>query len=90
MLTIFSDEVGLDPSCLPTSQQFCSWLELSPGNRITGGKRKSSKTRPVLNRAAETFRMVAQTLIRSQSALEPFIVECAPDSCSQSYYRSCS
>lgn len=71
VLTIFS-EVGLDPSRFPSAKQFCSWLGLSPGNRITGGKRKSSKTRSVVNRAAETFRMAAQTLIRSQSALGAF------------------
>ena len=71
ILTLFS-EVGLDPSRFPSAKHFCSWLGLSPGNRITGGKRKSSKTRPVVNRAAETFRMAAQTLIRSQSALGAF------------------
>nr|WP_215609671.1 transposase [Leptothoe spongobia] len=51
---------------------FVSWLGLCPGGRITGGKVKSSKTRRVVNRAANAFRMAAQTLSRSQSALGAF------------------
>lgn len=42
---------------------------MCPGSRITGGKVKSSKTRPITNRAATAFRMAAQTLCRSNSAL---------------------
>ena len=38
-----------------------SWLGLCPNNRITGGKVKSSQTRLVVNRAANAFRMAAQT-----------------------------
>ena len=48
--TILS-EVGLDPSRFPTVKHFCSWLGLSPGSKITGGKVKSSQTRKVVNRA---------------------------------------
>ena len=70
-LTILS-EVGLDPSRFHSAKHFCSWLGLSPGNRITGGKVKSSRTRKVVNRAAIAFRMAAQTLRRSQSALGAF------------------
>ena len=71
VLVILS-EVGLDPSRFPTSQHFTSWLGLCPGNRVTGGKVKSSKTRPVVNRAANALRMAAQTLCRSNSALGGF------------------
>ena len=71
VLVILS-EVGLDPSRFPTVKHFSSWLGLCPGSRITGGKVKSSKTRPVVNRAANAFRMAAQTLTRSQSALGAF------------------
>ncbi|RAM53548.1 MAG: hypothetical protein C6Y22_00080 [Hapalosiphonaceae cyanobacterium JJU2] len=46
-----------------------SRLGLCPGSRVTGGKVKSSKTRSVVNRAANAFRMAAQTLCRSNSAL---------------------
>jgi hypothetical protein len=69
--TILS-EVGLDPTRFPSVKHFCSWLGLSPGSRITGGKVKSSQTRCVVNRAANAFRMAAQALKNSQSALGAF------------------
>ncbi len=56
--TILS-EVGLDPSRFPTVKHFTSWLGLCPGQKITGGKVKSSQTRKVVNRAANAFRMAA-------------------------------
>ncbi|MEM7063418.1 MAG: IS110 family transposase [Cyanobacteria bacterium P01_B01_bin.77] len=71
VLVILS-EVGLDASAFPSSKHFVSWLGLCPGSRITGGKVKSSKTRRVVNRATNAFRMAAQTLSRSQSALGAF------------------
>ena len=69
--TIIS-EVGLDPSRFATVKNFCSWLGLSPGSKITGGKVKSSQTRKVVNRAANAFRLAAQSLNRSRSALGAF------------------
>jgi transposase len=66
--TIIS-EVGLDPTAFPTEKHFSSWLGLSPNNRITGGRVKSSKTKKVVNRAAVAFRMAAQSLTHSSSAL---------------------
>ena len=69
--TILS-EVGLDPTRFPTVKHFCSWLGLCPGSRITGGKVKSSQTRKVVNRAANAFRLAAQSLSRSCSALGAF------------------
>lgn len=71
VLTLLS-ELGLDPSRFPTAKHFASWLGLSPGSRITGGKRKSSQTRRVVNRVANALRMAAQTLSRSHSALGAF------------------
>lgn len=65
-------EVGLDPTRFPSVKHFCSWLGLCPGSRISGGKSKSTRTRRVINRAANAFRMAAQTLSRSQSALGAF------------------
>ncbi len=47
-------------------------LGLCPGSRITGGKVKSSRTRSVVNRAANAFRMAAQTAGKSHSALGAF------------------
>lgn len=75
VLTLLS-ELGLDPSRFPSAKHFSSWLGLCPGNRITGGKRKSSQTRQVANRVATALRMAAQTLVRSHSALGAFIVGC--------------
>ena len=39
-------ETGTDMSAWPTEKHFCSWLGLSPSNKITGGKVLSSKTKP--------------------------------------------
>ncbi len=69
--TIIS-EVGLDPSTFPTEKHFSSWLCLCPDNRITGGRLKSSKTRKNANRAANAFRLAAQSLARSPSAVGAF------------------
>jgi len=69
--TIIS-EVGLDPSKFKTVKHFCSWLGLCPGCRITGGKVKSSQTRQVKNRAANAFRLAAQAVSRSQTAIGAF------------------
>lgn len=69
--TILS-EVGLDPKRFPTVKHFTSWLGLCPGQKITGGKVKSSQTRRVVNRAASAFRMAAFSLTQSRSALGAF------------------
>lgn len=69
--TILS-EVGLDPTRFPTVKHFCSWLGLCPGSKISGGKVISAQTRKVVNRAANAFRIAAQSLSRSQSALGAF------------------
>jgi transposase len=62
-------EVGLDPDKFPSSRHFASWLGLCPKNRITGGKIKGSKTSKVVNRAATAFRLAAQSVSNSQSAI---------------------
>lgn len=69
--TILS-EVGLDRERFPTVKHFCSWLGLCPGQKITGGKVKSSQTRQVVNRAANAFRMAALSVAKSRSALGAF------------------
>ncbi len=62
-------ETGSDISSWPTEKHFCSWLGLSPGNKVTGGKSLSGKTKPSANRAAAAFRLAAFGLLNSQSAL---------------------
>jgi transposase len=69
--TILS-EVGLDPTRFPTAKQFVSWLGLCPGSNISGGKRKSSRTRHVSNRAANAFRIAAMAADKSASAIGAF------------------
>ena len=65
-------EIGLDMKRWPTEQHFVSWLTLAPRNRISGGKLLSSRTQPSANRAAQTFRMAALALGRSDHALGAF------------------
>jgi len=62
-------ETGTDMSAWPSEKHFASWLGLSPGNKVTGGKVLSSKTKPTANRAAASFRMSAYSLFNSKSAL---------------------
>ncbi len=69
--TILS-ETGLDPGAFRTMKHFTSWLALSPDNRVTGGKVKSTRTRKTANRAAMAFRIAAQSLANSTSALGGF------------------
>ena len=59
-------------SAWPTVKNFASWLCLSPGNKISGGKILSSKTKTSANRAALAFRMAAFSLTKSKSALGAF------------------
>ena len=62
-------EVGQELTAFKTEKHFCSWLGLCPGNRISGDKVLSSKTRHVASRAARAFRLSAQSLWHSQSSL---------------------
>lgn len=71
VLTIIS-ETGIDMNAWPSEKHFASWLGLSPGNKITGGKRLSGKTRPSANRAAAAFRLAAYSLANSKTALGAF------------------
>lgn len=65
-------ECGDDMTRWPTAQHFTSWLSLAPGNKISGGKLLSSKTRRSGNRAAYLFRMAAQAVGRTDTALGAF------------------
>lgn len=68
VLTVLS-ETGLDMTAWPSEKHFASWLTLSPGNKVSGGKRLSGKTKPSANRAAAAFRLAAYSLANSRSAL---------------------
>jgi transposase len=65
-------EIGPDLRRFPSVAAFTSWLGLCPGNKKSGGKVLSSKTRQTNNRANRALRLAAQTLLRSRSPLGNF------------------
>lgn len=71
-LLTLSGEVGFNMSAWKTEKHFASWLALSPGTKISGGKLLSSKTKRSSNRATAAFRMAASTLSRNKTALGAF------------------
>ena len=68
MHVIYS-ELGGDMSDFPSEKHFCSWLGVSPNNRISGKRILSSRTSRSANRVAHALRSAANTLHRSQSQL---------------------
>lgn len=69
--TIIS-EVGVDMSPWPTDKHFGAWLGLAPRNQTSGGKVKRRDTAKNSNRAATAFRVAAQSIARSDSAVGAF------------------
>jgi transposase len=65
-------ECGDDMSKWPTDKHFTSWLSLAPGNKISGGRVLSSRTRRSTNRAAALLRIAAVNIGRTQTALGAF------------------
>ncbi len=65
-------ECGTDLSRWPTEKHFTSWLTLSPGCKISGGKVLSSHTRKSSNRIAARLRLVATSVGRTETALGAF------------------
>jgi transposase len=65
-------ECGTDLSRWPTEKHFTSWLCLSPGCKISGGKVLSSHTRKSNSRVASQLRLVASTVGRTETALGAF------------------
>jgi transposase len=65
-------EIGTDMSRWRSSKAFASWLGLCPGNKISGGKILSSKTKPSDNKVAQALRMAASSLYRSSCYLGAF------------------
>jgi transposase len=65
-------EIGTDMSRWPSEKHFGSGLGLAPNPKKSGGKVKSSATRPGVNRAAQALRLAAKNLQRSKSALGAF------------------
>jgi transposase len=65
-------ECGIDLRAWPSAKHFTSWLCLAPGNKISGGKLLSSRTRRSSSRAAALLRLAATTIGRSDTALGAF------------------
>jgi transposase len=65
-------ECGDDMQKWPTSKHFTSWLTLAPGNKISGGRVLSAKTRRSSNRAAALLRIAAVNIGRTQTAIGAF------------------
>jgi transposase len=62
-------EIGLDMTRWPTSKHCAAWLGLCPGNTVSGGKRSRIRSKPSANRAATAWRLAAQGVANSHSAL---------------------
>jgi transposase len=65
-------ECGTDLSRWRTAKHFTSWLTLSPGCKISGGKVLSSHTRKTSSRLTVALRLAAVTVGRSNTALGAF------------------
>ena len=57
----------------PSAKHFASWLGLCPGNKISGGKRLSGKSKPCKNRVAIALRLAANTLYNSDCAYGAYL-----------------
>jgi hypothetical protein len=65
-------ECGDDMSKWPTAKHFVSWLSLSPGNKISGGKVLSNRTRRTKNHASTLLRIAAVNVGKTETALGAF------------------
>ncbi|HEX4337847.1 MAG TPA: IS110 family transposase [Polyangiaceae bacterium] len=65
-------ECGDDMTKWPSAKHFTSWLCLAPGNKISGGRLLSSKTRRSSNRVAALLRIAAVNIGRTHTALGAF------------------
>lgn len=65
-------ECGTNLSRWPTAKHFTSWLTLSPGCKISGGKVLSAHTRKTTNRVVAHLRLAAVTVGRTNTALGAF------------------
>lgn len=65
-------ECGDDMKKWPSAKHFTSRLTLAPGNKISGGRVLSSKTRRSSSRAASLLRIAAVNVGKTQTALGAF------------------
>ena len=62
-------ELGSSLTRFETPKQFCSWLGLCPGTRISGNKKLSGASKRIPNRVARALKMAAFGLARSRCAM---------------------
>ena len=60
---------GTDMTRWASDKHFASWMGICPGNKKSGGKILSGRTKPCANRAAAIFRMAAYSVHHSTCAL---------------------
>ena len=65
-------EIGTARSKWPDDKPCGAWRGLAPPNALAGGKRLKSRTRKTRHRAAQAFRMAAQSVLRADCALGAF------------------
>jgi transposase len=65
-------EVGVDASKWENEKAFASWSCLCPKNKITGGRRFRAAKQAQASRVGQAFRVAAQTLANSKTALGAF------------------
>lgn len=65
-------ECGTDLSKWRTAKHFTSWLTLSPGCKISGGKVLSAHSRKTTNRLTAHLRLAAVTVSKTNTALGAF------------------
>jgi transposase len=70
LATLFA-EVGFNVDKFRDEKAFASWATLAPKNFITGGKRKKTP-QSAASRVGQTFRVAAQALVRSKTAMGAF------------------
>ena len=73
-------EIGLDMTRWKSDKEFCSWLRLCPGNRISGSKRSRMKPQRGHNRPRISCASVPRAHSRAKPPSAPSAGACAPAS----------
>src|SRR5690606_17882181 len=64
---VVATELGRDLSRFPDSAHFCSWTNLAPSTRISGGKPLGGRGSKAVNRLGEALKLAAVNARRSDS-----------------------
>ncbi len=64
---VLASEIGPDLSRFPSASHFCSWLNLAPPTRISGGKPLPGRAPRVSNRAGQALRQAASNARNNHS-----------------------